>query len=95
MEPGAHFVHRAVPLTLYLIGTLCWAVAVIATVVALNEAGSAEDHEPIALAGVIGTVDHAALGDRSDAAVSDRCRRTQPSAQCPAFCLIQRRDAVS
>jgi hypothetical protein len=50
-----------VPLTIYLIGTLSWAVAVVAAAVALSQAGARRTATiPLALAGVIGAVDHAA-----------------------------------
>lgn len=54
-------VNHPVPLTIYLIGTLSWAVAVIAAAVALNQAGAPlKATIPLGLAGVIGAVDHAA-----------------------------------
>jgi hypothetical protein len=50
-----------VPLALYLIGTLSWAVTVIAAAVALSQAGGRRTVTiPLALAGVIGAIDHAA-----------------------------------
>ena len=56
----ANLVHQPVPLTLYLIGTLSWAVAVIAAAVALSQAGARRTAAiPLALAGVIGAIDHA------------------------------------
>jgi hypothetical protein len=36
----ANLIHHPVPLMLYLIGTLSWAVAVIAAAVALSQAGA-------------------------------------------------------
>jgi hypothetical protein len=46
--------HTHAPLTLYLIGTLSWAVTVIAAAVALSQAGARRTATiPIALAGVI------------------------------------------
>jgi hypothetical protein len=57
----ANVVYQPVPLTIYLIGTLSWAVAVIAAALALNQAGARRIAAiPLALAGVIGAVDHAA-----------------------------------
>jgi hypothetical protein len=57
----ADLVHQPVPLTMYLIGTLSWAVAVIAAAVALSRAGAPRTATiPLGLAGVIGAVDHAA-----------------------------------
>ena len=57
----ADLVHHPVPLTIYLIGTLSWAVAVIAAAVALSQAGAPRTAAiPLGLAGVIGAVDHAA-----------------------------------
>ena len=38
----ANLIHQPVPLTIYLIGTLSWAVAVIAAAVALSQAGAGE-----------------------------------------------------
>jgi hypothetical protein len=53
--------HHPVPLTIYLIGTLSWAVAVIAAAVALSQAGAPRTATiPLGLAGIIGAVDHAA-----------------------------------
>jgi hypothetical protein len=49
------------PLTLYLIGTLSWAVSVTAAEVPLSQAGARRTATiPLALAGVIGAIDHAA-----------------------------------
>jgi hypothetical protein len=57
----ADLVHQPVPLTIYLIGTLSWAVAVIAAAVALSQAGVPRTATiPLGLAGIIGAVDHAA-----------------------------------
>ncbi|HEX6760945.1 MAG TPA: hypothetical protein VF086_21420, partial [Propionibacteriaceae bacterium] len=57
----ADLVHQPVPLTIYLIGTLSWAVAIIASAVALSQAGAPRTATiPLGLAGVIGAVDHAA-----------------------------------
>jgi hypothetical protein len=57
----AKLIHQPVPLTIYLIGTLSWAVAVVAAAVALSQAGARRAATiPLALAGLIGTVDHAA-----------------------------------
>ena len=57
----ADTVNHPVPLTIYLIGTVSWAVAVIAAAVALNHAGAPRTATiPLGLAGVIGAVDHAA-----------------------------------
>jgi hypothetical protein len=57
----ANLIHQPVPLTIYLIGTLSWAVAVIAAAVVLSQAGARRTATiPLALAGVIGAVDHAA-----------------------------------
>ncbi len=56
----AELVHQPVPLTIYLIGTLSWAVAVIAAAVALSQAGASRTATiPLGLAGIIGAVDHA------------------------------------
>jgi hypothetical protein len=57
----ADTLHQPVPLAIYLIGTLSWAVAVVAAAVALSQAGALRTATiPLALAGVIGAVDHAA-----------------------------------
>jgi hypothetical protein len=57
----ADLVHHPVPLTIYLIGTLSWAVAVIAAAVPPSQAGAPRTAAiPLGLAGVIGAVDHAA-----------------------------------
>jgi hypothetical protein len=57
----ANLVRQPVPLTLYLIGTLSWAVTVIAAAVALSQAGARRTATiPLALAGVIEAIDHAA-----------------------------------
>jgi hypothetical protein len=57
----ADLVHQPVPLTIYLIGTLSWAVAVVAAAVALSQAGAPRTATiPLGLAGVIGAVDHVA-----------------------------------
>jgi hypothetical protein len=57
----ANLIHQPVPLTIYLIGTLSWAVAVIAAAVALSQAGARRTATiPLGLAGVIGAIDHAA-----------------------------------
>jgi hypothetical protein len=54
-------VNQPVPLTIYIIGTLSWAVAVIAAAVALSQAGAPRTATiPLGLAGLIGAVDHAA-----------------------------------
>jgi hypothetical protein len=50
-----------VPLTIHLIGTLSWVVAVIAAAVAPGQAGAPRIATiPLGQAGVIGAVDHAA-----------------------------------
>jgi hypothetical protein len=60
-DAHADLVNQPVPLTIYLIGTLSWAVAVIAAAIALNQAGARRIATiPLGLAGVIGAVDHAA-----------------------------------
>jgi hypothetical protein len=57
----ADLTHQPVPLTIYLIGTLSWAVAVIAAAVALSQAGAPRKATiPLGLAGIIGAIDHAA-----------------------------------
>jgi cytochrome bd-type quinol oxidase subunit 2 len=77
----ADLVHHPVPLTIYLIGTLSWAVAVIAAAVALSQAGLANCSDSIG----------SGRGHRScrscctfwpsrDAAVHHRHVRAQPNA---------------
>jgi hypothetical protein len=57
----ANLIHQPVPLTIYLVGTLSWAVAVIAAAVALSQAGARRAATiPLGLAGAIGAIDHAA-----------------------------------
>jgi hypothetical protein len=57
----ANLIHQPVPLTIYLIGTLSWAVAVIAAAVGLSQAGARRIATiPLGLAGVVGAIDHAA-----------------------------------
>jgi hypothetical protein len=86
----ADLVHQPVPLTIYLIGTLSWAVAVIAAAVALSQAGAPRTATiPLGLAGVIGAVDHAApFWTSRDGALYHRRLRAQPSTHGPAgICL--------
>jgi hypothetical protein len=57
----ANLIHQPVPLPIYLIGTLSWAVAVIAAAVALSQARARRTATiPLGLAGVVGAIDHAA-----------------------------------
>ena len=64
---------QPVPLTIHLIGTLSWVVAVIAAAVAPGQAGAPRTATiPLGQAGVIGAVDHAAPFMSRDAALHDR-----------------------
>ena len=57
----ANLVHQPVPLRLYVIGALSWAVTVIAAAVALSQAGAPRTATiPLALAGAVEAIDHAA-----------------------------------
>jgi hypothetical protein len=57
----ADTIDQPVPLTIYLIASLSWAVAVVAAAVALGQAGAPRTATiPLGLAGVIGAIDHAA-----------------------------------
>jgi hypothetical protein len=57
----ANLIHRPVLLTIYLIGTLSWAVAIIAAAVASSQAGARRlQRSHGSGAGVVGAIDHAA-----------------------------------
>ena len=92
----ANLIHRPVLLTIYLIGTLSWAVAIIAAAVALSQAGARRTATiPLVCRSCRSNRSCCAFWTGRGAAIYHRRLRAQSSAHGPAYVCPDRPHLIS